>query len=290
MEDAIGQAVGSLFPSGAPVKPSQKQKFHLFCLPVERFPVLFVLLVRPTPCALHPRGSDHQHHHYLREVPVHLPNHLVGLVALAQAEGRGQVAGEVLLLLDVGQEGLVDRLLVCCAAGGDLGLLYTHLRQLSSSAHMLRTTAVLFSSAISKAAAPALAASGCGMVSYLWLLSLLEESLLAGLLLLGLLANKVLGLGDLVDLLGVDTGQVNLLGGGDDVSGVDSSQGHTVDLEGTGDEQNTLVEGLEENDTLATEAASQQDQDGAGLQGGAGLPGADGLANLFVKTLSVPAR
>lgn len=128
------------------------------------------------------------------------------------------------------------------------------------------------------------------MISYLWLLSLLEECLLAGLLLLGLLADKVLGLGNLVNLLGVDTGQVNLLGGGDNVSGVDSSQGDTVDLEGAGDEQHTLVEGLEKNDTLAAEATGQQDQDGTGLQGGAGLPRADGLADLLMEMLSVPAN
>lgn len=116
-------------------------------------------------------------------------------------------------------------------------------------------------------------------ISYLWLLSLLEEGLLAGLL-LGLLADEVLGLGDLVDLLGVDAGQVDLLGGGDDVARVDPPQRHAVDLEGTGNEQDALVEVLEEDDTLAAEAAGEQDQDRAGLQGLAWLPGADGLADL----------
>lgn len=116
--------------------------------------------------------------------------------------------------------------------------------------------------------------------SYLCLLSLLEESLLAGLL-LGLLTNEVLGLGDLVDLGAVESGKVDLLGCGDDVSGVDPSQGNTVDLEGAGNEEDTLVEGLEEDDALATEATSQQDQNGTGLEGLARLPGADGLADLF---------
>ena len=127
--------------------------------------------------------------------------------------------------------------------------------------------------------APISSGSVRGVRSYLWLLSLLEESLLAGLL-LGLLTNEVLGLGNLVDLGAVDSGQVNLLGGGDDVSGVDPSQGNAVDLEGAGNEESTLVEGLQENDALATEAASQQDEDGAGLEGLARLPGADGLADL----------
>lgn len=115
--------------------------------------------------------------------------------------------------------------------------------------------------------------------SYLCLLSLLEESLLASLL-LGLLSDEVLGLGDLLNLLLVDSGQVNLLGCGDDVSGVDPAQGHTVDLEGTGNEEDTLVEVLQEDDALATEAASEEDQDGAGLEGLARRPGAGGLADL----------
>jgi hypothetical protein len=49
--------------------------------------------------------------------------------------------------------------------------------------------------------------TGC---PYLGLLALLEESLLAGLL-LGLLRREVLGRGDLVDLLGIYSRQVDLL-------------------------------------------------------------------------------
>lgn len=120
----------------------------------------------------------------------------------------------------------------------------------------------------------------CSGRSYLWLLSLLEESLLASLL-LGLLADEVLGLGDLVNLAAVDSGEVDLLGCGDDVAGVDSSEGDTVDLEGAGDEKDTLVESLQENNALATETASEQDQDGTRLESLARLPGADGLADLF---------
>ena len=52
-----------------------------------------------------------------------LPLHRVGLVALPQAEGAGEVAGEELDLLDVGDEGLVDGLLVRGAGAGDLLLL-----------------------------------------------------------------------------------------------------------------------------------------------------------------------
>lgn len=117
--------------------------------------------------------------------------------------------------------------------------------------------------------------------TYLGLLSLLEESL-SGSLLLGLLGGEVLGLRDLLDLGGVKAGDVDLVGGGDDVSGVDSSQGNAVDLEGTSDEENTLVESLEKDDTLAAEAASEEDQDGTRLEGLSGGPSSDGLANLFV--------
>lgn len=115
--------------------------------------------------------------------------------------------------------------------------------------------------------------------SYLCLLSLLEESLLASLL-LGLLPDEVLGLADLLDLLLVDSGQVNLLGCGDDVSGVDPAQGDTVDLEGTGNQEDALVEVLQEDDALATEATSEENQNGTGLEGLAGLPSAGGLADL----------
>lgn len=114
---------------------------------------------------------------------------------------------------------------------------------------------------------------------YLGLLSLLEESLLASLL-LDLLGGEVLGLRNLVDLLGVKARDIDLHGGGDDVAGVDTAQGHAVDLEGAGNEEDTLVEGLEEDDALATEATGEEDQDAAGLERAARSPRADGLASL----------
>lgn len=114
---------------------------------------------------------------------------------------------------------------------------------------------------------------------YLGLLSLVEESLLTDDL-LGLVGGEVLGLGDLLDLLGVEAVDIDLEGGGDDVARVDPAQGHAVDLEGAGDEEDALVEGLEEDDALAAEAAGDQDQDGAGLEGLARGPGADSLADL----------
>lgn len=52
-----------------------------------------------------------------------LPSHLVGLVTLSQAERAGEVAGEQLNLLDVGNQGLVNSLLVGGAVAVDLLLL-----------------------------------------------------------------------------------------------------------------------------------------------------------------------
>jgi hypothetical protein len=52
-----------------------------------------------------------------------LPLHLVGLVATAQAESRGEVAAEHVDLLDVRQKRLVDRLLVRHPGAGNRLLL-----------------------------------------------------------------------------------------------------------------------------------------------------------------------
>lgn len=124
--------------------------------------------------------------------------------------------------------------------------------------------------------------------TYLWLLSLLEESLFT--LLLGLLVlGEVTLLRNLLESCGVDTSKVDLQASGDDIAGVDAAERDTVDLEGAGDEENTLGEVLEENDTLAAEATSEEDEDGTGLKAGTGLGGVDGLANLFFK-MSVLVR
>jgi hypothetical protein len=122
-----------------------------------------------------------------------------------------------------------------------------------------------------------------GLKTHLGLLALLEESLL-GLLLSLLLLGEVVGGRDLLQSLGIDTGNVDALGGGDHVAGVDPADGNTVDLEGAGDEENTLVEVLEEDDTLATEAASEEDQNGTGLEALAELSGTQSLANLYAQS------
>lgn len=126
---------------------------------------------------------------------------------------------------------------------------------------------------------PRLKLSQLALKSYLWLLALLEELGLAGLL-VGRLTGEVLLIGDLLDLLGVNTRDINLVGCGDNVAGVDAADGDTVDLEWASDEENTLVEGVQEDDTLATEATSEENEDGAGNEGRARGGSTDGLADL----------
>jgi hypothetical protein len=53
----------------------------------------------------------------------HLPGHLVGLVTLPQAERAGEVRSQHVNLLDVGNQSLIDGLLVGGAAAVDLLLL-----------------------------------------------------------------------------------------------------------------------------------------------------------------------
>jgi len=115
--------------------------------------------------------------------------------------------------------------------------------------------------------------------SYLCLLALLEESLLASLL-LGLLCREIFRCRDFVDLCLRDTSKINLERRGNNVSCVDAAEGNTIDLEGAGDEEDTLLKGLEENHTLAAEATGEKDQDGARLERFARSPSALGLADL----------
>ena len=70
---------------------------------------------------------------------VPLPSHLMWLITLSQGEGAGEVAGEEVHLLDVGEEGLVDCLLIVGAGAADLLLLYQGIEgQLSCSLSVLQ--------------------------------------------------------------------------------------------------------------------------------------------------------
>ena len=118
------------------------------------------------------------------------------------------------------------------------------------------------------------------VTTHLGLLALLEESVLARLV-GGLVLGEVTVLAGLLDNLLVYTRKVDLGGGSDDISGVYSAEGNTVDFEGTGNKENTLGKVLEDNDALAAEATSKEDDDGTGLKGLANLRRADSLADLW---------
>lgn len=101
--------------------------------------------------------------------------------------------------------------------------------------------------------------------AYLCLLSLLEESLLTLLLLALLFPGEVLGLGDLFEHLGIQTAEIDFCGGRNDISSIHSSDGNAIDLEWAGDEESAFLQVLEENDALATETTSEEDENGTGL-------------------------
>lgn len=193
----------------------------------------------------------HRHcHEPIPKSPIHrrlslllcnLEDHLVRPVTLPQAEVGGKVSLEQRLLLDSGQEGLVDLLLVLCALGSNLLL---------------------------------------G-----WCLALLEESLLGALLVGLLVPGEVLLARDLGNGGGVDAVDWDGGLGGDHVAGVDAAERDTVDLKWASNEQDTLLKSLEEDHTLATETASEQDEDGAGCERCAGLVWAESLAGLFFDML-----
>jgi hypothetical protein len=117
------------------------------------------------------------------------------------------------------------------------------------------------------------------LCTHLRLLALLEERILTRLV-GGLVLGEVVGRAGLLQNLLVYALEVDLGGGSNDIAGVYSSQGNTVDFEGTGNEEDTLFDVLEDDDALAAEATSKEDNDGAGLEGLADLCRADGLAGL----------
>ena len=131
--------------------------------------------------------------------------------------------------LNIGQKSLVDGLLVRYPTARDLFLLW-------SMSVLLRHARVF--------------------ASYLCLLALLEESFLTSLF-LGLLRGEVLRRRNLVYLVLGNTGKVDLIRCGYDVSRIDASQRDTVDLKRASDKQNALLKGLQEDNSFASEPASE---------------------------------
>lgn len=114
-----------------------------------------------------------------------------------------------------------------------------------------------------------------GGVTNLELVTLGEELLLVGLL--GILLPGEVGI---VVLLNIDTGEINAGGCGDNVTSVDAAEGNTVDLEGAGNQKDSVGESLQEDDALSAVTSSEDDKDGTRDQAGAVLGGVLGLADL----------
>jgi hypothetical protein len=101
--------------------------------------------------------------------------------------------------------------------------------------------------------------------AYLWFLALLEESILSSLF-LGLFCSEVFWLRDLLNLLLIYSRDVDLVGCGNDISCIDSSERNTIDLEGASNQENALVKSLEKDNTLSPESTSKKNQNSSGLQ------------------------
>jgi len=95
-----------------------------------------------------------------------------------------------------------------------------------------------------------------------WLSLSIEEFLLLGLL-GALLFGEVLVV-KLIQTL--NTGEIDLGRSGDDVSGVDSAEWDTVDLERSAYEEEAVVKWLEVDNTLSTVSTSEDDEDGTRLK------------------------
>lgn len=117
-----------------------------------------------------------------------------------------------------------------------------------------------------------------GVSQYLSRLSTIEEFLFVALL-LRLFPSEV----GIIELAYINTRDIDLGRGSDDISGIDSADRDTVDFEGASNKENTLGEGLQQNNTLSTKSTSEDNEDGTRLEGWAeaGLPG--GLAGLVVE-------
>jgi hypothetical protein len=98
----------------------------------------------------------------------------------------------------------------------------------------------------------------------------LLEKLLLSVLLVTLLPREVLLSGNLLNLRLVKTRDIDLLGCGNNVAGINSSEGNTIDLERAGNEKNALREMVQEDDTLSTETTSEKNENGTRSESRAG--------------------
>jgi hypothetical protein len=126
--------------------------------------------------------------------------------------------------------------------------------------------------------------------SYLRLLSLLGKGLFTLLLPALLFPGEIFWAGDLVQCLLVQAADVNFRRCSNHISGVDSSEGDAIDLEGTGHQEGAFLEVLEEDDSLAAESAGEENEDGARLQSRSRSRFTNGLAGLLSHNALVVGR
>ena len=104
------------------------------------------------------------------------------------------------------------------------------------------------------------------VLSYLWFLSLLEERLAALGFLRLLLLGEVVWFRDSAYCLLVHSLEIYLGCSRDDISGINSSERNAIDFEGPGDEEGSFGKMFEEDDALAPETASEEDDNSARLE------------------------
>lgn len=119
--------------------------------------------------------------------------------------------------------------------------------------------------------------SDAGLANGLLLLLLLIPKELSLALLLGLLLVGKVGRGELGNVNGLDRDNGRC---GDDIAGVNSPQRNSVNLERTGDKESTILERLQQNDTLTPESAGEDDKNRARNKGSAEDSRTGSLANL----------
>mmetsp|Transcript_8449 Transcript_8449/g.12765 ORF Transcript_8449/g.12765 Transcript_8449/m.12765 type:complete len:215 (-) Transcript_8449:8-652(-) len=71
----------------------------------------------------------------------------------------------------------------------------------------------------------------------------------------------------------INSTNIDLGGGSDNISLVDTTEGNTVNLVGSSHKEKTRIQCLQADNTLSTEASREEDTDGSGGEGGADLGG-----------------
>ena len=85
------------------------------------------------------------------------------------------------------------------------------------------------------------------------------------------------GEGGIVDFADINTSEGDGGGGGHGVNLVDALDGDTVNLVGSGNEEESRIELLEEDDSLSSESSGEEDEDATSFEASSELSGSLGL-------------